>query len=337
MKLKIKFIQKTLEGILIKHGFSKPESKTLMEEYLEGELQGKKSHGIAAFSSYLIKYEDQYAKRKATFKIVRETDSYVFVDARQTRGVITGREIADVLIKKAQRSGVALGLIKNMKSWLRPGSIAQCIARKKFVAIVTNTGGRPMMAPPGGYQPAIGTNPIGIGIPTKNEPLVVDMATSVRAWGTVRDALRDGSLLPDNAFLDSAGNVTKDPKKAFAAMPAGDVKGFALGLLIEVLCGSLVDMPMGQEMSRVFKESQYALSLRGGMILVINPSFSTSSSKFVKANSKLFDEIRKSKLRQGAKEILIPGNRANATRKRNVKAGFLEVDKSVWDEIQALA
>lgn len=332
MKIKIVEIRKTLEKILSQQGYKKSDAKILADEYLEGELQSKKSHGLAAFPAYLMAQEQEYAKQKKSFKIVKETGSYVFIDARQTRGILTGRILADLLLKKAEKSGVALGVIKNMKAWLRPGSIARYIASKGQLALVANNGGRPMMSPVGGCEPAIGTNPIGIGIPTADEPLVIDMATSVRAWGEVRNALREGRNLPDNAFLDQEGNVTQDPKKAFSAMPAGGHKGFALGLLVEILGGSLVGMAMGKKLHSVFG-SQYTMALRGGMILVINPAFSTSKSKFKKANSELFDTIRNSTQRDNKEKIVLPGDRANTTRAQNLQRGHLEVDEGIWNEI----
>src|SRR4030095_9919641 len=100
------------------------------------------------------------------------------------------------------------------------------------------------VAPPGGFDPTVGTNPIAYGIPTSDEPLVVDMATAKHAWGQVRLANKFGTPLPPDAFYDEQGNITRDGKEAYSVKAAGDFKGFALAILIDVMCGSFVDVPM---------------------------------------------------------------------------------------------
>ena len=74
----------------------------------------------------------------------------------------------------------------------------------------------------------------------------MDMATSTTAWGEVRLAKRFGHTLPDNSFIDSDGVPTLNAESAHAALSMGGYKGFGLGLLIEVLGGSLAGMNMGK-------------------------------------------------------------------------------------------
>ena len=72
-----------------------------------------------------------------------------------------------------------------MDSWLRPGAIAEYIADQGYLAVVTNSGGGTAVAPPGGFDPVLGTNPIAYGIPTTDGSLVVDMATAKLAWAAL--------------------------------------------------------------------------------------------------------------------------------------------------------
>jgi L-2-hydroxycarboxylate dehydrogenase (NAD+) len=326
MKVKITEIRKALEGALIRHGTPKEEAKIIADEYLEGELQGKTSHGLMAFPSLIKKLT---GKRKK-IKIFKKTNALVFLDANENIGAFVGEKAADLAIKMARKEGLALILIKNMTTWLRPGTIAKKIADRDYIALVVNNGGKPMIAPPGGYEPVIGTNPIGIGIPTAKEPFLADMATSVRAWGEVRKAEKTGKDLPKNSYYDNQGRFAVKAQDAYSALPSGGYKGFALGFLIEILTGSLVGQLMGPQQMK----GDYRILTRGGFILVIDPRKITRLGEFKKANTNLVKEVKKSKKLKGVKEILIPGERAMKTRKENIKRGSLEVDDKLWAEIK---
>jgi L-2-hydroxycarboxylate dehydrogenase (NAD+) len=157
VKIRISEIKKTLERVLIKHGIPKEEAKIIADEYLEGELQGKLSHGLMAFPSVIKKI----SRKREKIKIIKKTNALIFVDANFNFGAVVGKLAVKKAIKMARKEGVALVVIKNLTTWLRPGTIARWIAEKDFIGLVANNGGRPMVAPPGGYEPVIATNPIG--------------------------------------------------------------------------------------------------------------------------------------------------------------------------------
>ncbi|MFA6325334.1 MAG: Ldh family oxidoreductase, partial [Candidatus Paceibacterota bacterium] len=245
---------------------------------------------------------------------------------------LVGRKIASLLIEKAKKEGIAFGIIREMKSWLRPAQIAQYVSENDMVAWVVNTGGPPMVAPPGGREPVIGTNPIGIGIPMEKLPLVIDMATSTRAWGEVRLAKKFNHKLPKNSFLDKDGVVTENVDEAYAAIPAGGYKGFSIGLLIEILGGSLVGMNMGKG----DVNEAYHTRNRGATILVINPEMTVGKEEFKNKNEEFINLIKNSPPTKGSKKVTLPGDRALTTKKNNLDNGYLEIDDNLCKEIESL-
>ena len=331
IKVKISQIRSTLEKILLKHGLIEKDAKIVADEYLEGELEGKFSHGLLAFLALL---ERLSVTKFSQPKILQKTLSFIYVDAQKNLGGIVGRQVVDAAIKMAEKQGVALILIRDMLTWLRPGNIAKYIADKNMVGVVFNNGGVPMVAPPGGYDPIIGTNPIGIGIPTSKESILVDMATSKRAWGIVREAKTQSKNLPSESFYNSKGEFTVKPEEAHAVVAAGDYKGFALGLMIEILTGSLVDMPMGLHK---LDKGDYRTLPRGAMILIIDPQKTTSLADFKLSNSSLIKQIKASRKLKGVKEILVPGERSAKNKQTNLKQGYLEINDHLWQQITSLA
>lgn len=331
IKVKISQIRTTLEKILLRQGLTKSAAKIVADEYLEGELEGKYSHGLLAFPAIIERLIDKKALEP---KILKRTHSFIYLEANKNLGALVGRQAADLAVKMASKEGVGLALIRNMLTWLRPGKIAQYIAQKNFIGLVVNNGGVPMVAPPAGFDPIIGTNPIGIGIPTAKEPILVDMATSKRAWGIVREAKTRGGNLPPATFYGKEGNFTIKPEEAYSVVPAGDYKGFSLGLMIEILTGSLVNMPMGLHK---LGKGDYRTLPRGAMILVINPQKTTSLNNFKLLNSALIKQIKASRKLKGVKEIMVPGERAAQTKQVNIKNGYLEINEHLWQQITSLA
>lgn len=118
-------------------------------------------------------------------------------------------------------------------------------------------------------------------------------------------------------------------------MPFGDYKGFSLALLIEVLCGSLVGMPMmlkGDPSNNAFGGRT---PKRGGMIIVIDPSQTTNLGEFKKANSEFMGNIKDTRSRKG-ETIRIPGEQAGMERNAKLKDDEIELPDELWEEIKEL-
>lgn len=328
MKIKISEIRQLLESILITHGSSSKDAVIIADEYLEGELCGRYSHGLMAFPSIVPKISGN----KQQIKILKQTKALIYIDANNNPGAVVGEQALHLIAKIVKEEGVGLVLIRNMMTWLRPGTMAKKIVERGWIGFVMNGGGKPMVAPPGGYDPVIATNPLGIGIPTDKDPVIVDMATSKKAWGEVRIAEKLGKELPPDMFYDKNGKFAVSPKDAYSVVPAGDYKGFALGLFIEILTGSLLDMPMGSHKV----QGDYRTQSRGACMIIIDPKISTDVKKFKEANSKLIKEVKDSHKLPKVQEILIPGERALKKKRENLKNGYLEISEDLWKELHNL-
>lgn len=326
MKLQLDDIEKTLvQVITAKSKLPVADAKIIAGDYIAGELNGKASHGLAAFIALIPSLAGEYSDTE----IIKESESALYIDAHNNFGSVVGRKAADALRDKAAKQGVALAYIRNMRSWLRPAAIAEYIADFDMVSLVTNTGGPPMVAPPGGKDPVIGTNPIGIGIPAQKQPVIVDMATSKRAWGEVRQAKLYGHDLPADSYYDRNGQIAVTPDDAYSALPMGEYKGFALGLFIEIMGGAFVDMPMGEG---DLTEAYYART-RGATIIVLDPNFTVGTEAFKTANQAFIDSIRASSPLPASNGVTLPGDRAAKTKAAHLRDGYIDVNDKLWREI----
>jgi L-2-hydroxycarboxylate dehydrogenase (NAD+) len=329
-KVAISEITDKMHSVLRTKGYAEADIPFIINMYLGGELRGHTSHGLASF----VVFAQNEPKTHEEPVILKDTHALLAIDVKGASGNVIGRRAADEAIKRAKQEGVGIAIIKSMDSWLRPGAIAEYVADQDLVAIVINSGRGSAIAPPGGYDPVTGTNPIAYGIPAEAGSLVVDMATSKQAWGQVRLANKYGTDLPANTFYDNEGNVTVDPEKAWSVMPFGEYKGFSLALMIEVLCGSLVGMPMMiQSTAKNSFGGQHPNT--NAMIIVIDPAHTTGLAEFKQSNSELVSKIKATRARQGEK-VRIPGEQAANNKSSHLKQNFIEIPDEVWEEIVAL-
>jgi L-2-hydroxycarboxylate dehydrogenase (NAD+) len=312
-------------------GYTADDIPFLIDMYLGGELRGHTSHGLAGFPSFA---KSPYSSANEP-EVIKETASFFYIDAKSNLGAIVGKRAADEAITRAKKEVVGCAMIKNMNSWLRPGGVAEYIADQGMVALVSNTGGEAAVAPPGGYDPVTGTNPIAYGLPTSKGALVVDMATSKRAKGQIRLANKYGTELPPNSFYDAEGNITLDPKKAYSILPFGAYKGFALAMFVEILCGSLVGVPMMIEADPSNTSFGGKTPGRGAFILVLDPEQTVGLERFKQANEQFFEDVKATRTLKDNK-IRIPGEKASAELSDKLENDQLEIPDELWAEIQNL-
>ncbi len=329
MKVSIADISGKMTEALKAKGYADADIPFLVEMYLGGELRGHTSHGLAGFPGFVN--QDLSALEQPA--VIKETSAFFMLDAKGNPGAVVGKRAADEAMERAKQEVVAVSMIKDMDAWLRPGAIAQYIADQGFVALVSNNASA-AIAPPGGFDPVAGTNPIAYGLPTKEGALIVDMATAKCAWGNVRMANKYGTDLPAESFYDNEGSVTLDPARAWSVMPFGEYKGFALALLFEVMCGGLNGMDMLVENTAKNQFGQKT-PRRGAFILVVDPEQTVGLDAFKRANTEYIEKIRATRPRKGER-IRIPGDESATAWSAKLNEGSVEVSDELWNEIQNL-
>jgi LDH2 family malate/lactate/ureidoglycolate dehydrogenase len=331
MKVPLTDLNAKMQTVLKAKGYSDEDIPFIINMYLGGELRGHTSHGLASFPEFIKQDFSQLEKPE----ILRATAATIFIDAKGNAGVLAGKQAADEAIARAKKEIAGVAIVKNMDIWLRPGAIAEYVAEQGFVAIVINNGASAAIAPPGGYDPVAGTNPIAYAFPAGDSSLVVDMATSKQAWGQVRLANKYGTDLPADTFYNDQGEVTVNPEEAHSVMPFGEYKGFSLALLVQVLTCSLV----GNSLLNINNDKNNfgsSLGNRTGLIFVIDPEQTVGLEQFKKANADYFEQIKNTHARIG-EEIRIPGEKAGKEKRAKEVAGVIEIPEELWKGIEALS
>jgi len=210
------------------------------------------------------------------------------------------------------------------------GYYANYIAKQNLVGI--NMAGSPKaVAISGGIDPVFGTNPLAIGIPSNNGPVVLDMATAAIAWfGLIQADSRNESIPSDVAF-DQEGNETTNPAAALkgAIRAFSGFKGSGLALMVELLTGPLLG-------ASIFGDDDEGKN-NGNLIIAINPNAMGEPEEFLSKVDALLERIKTGRLAAGCEQILLPGERGNAEAQSKLDNNLISIDRNLYEQLNELA
>src|SRR4030095_15364097 len=186
-----------------------------------------------------------------------------------------------------------------------------------------------IMVPPGMKSIFLGSNPIAFGAPGgKEPPVIIDMSTTHAAWGKVLVARQEGKPIPPDWGVDKDGKPTTDANRVVGLPPTGSHKGYALAMMIELLCAQLAGVPFGRHVTKMYGELDKPRNL-GHFMLALDIARFTDRNQFAGQIDLVQQEIHD----EGA---MAPGDpeRRNAERRR--REG-IDIPQATVAELNALA
>ncbi|MBI2886168.1 MAG: Ldh family oxidoreductase [Chloroflexi bacterium] len=236
--------------IFTRFGIAEEDAAVCADVLVLADLRGVDSHGVsnAVKQIYVPALKDGRINPKPKITIPFETATTAVVDGDQGMGMIAGKFGMDLAIKKAHETGVGFVTVRNSKHYGMAGYYAMMALPHDMIGwSMTNSG--PGVVPLWGREAMLGTNPIAIAAPTKNEvPFVFDVATSTVAAQKVAIAGILGVPIPEGWAVDPEGNPTTDPlaaRESRALLPLGATreqgghKGYGLAVIVDIFSGLL--------------------------------------------------------------------------------------------------
>jgi uncharacterized oxidoreductase len=304
-------------------------------------LRGHDSHGVMRIPQYVSFLQRGEYRIGVLLLVERETAVIVGCDGQWGLGQIQAHRLLDLILPKARTSGIAAGTIRNCGHIGRLGEYAERAAESDMILIATvnNDGAGQRVAPPGGIEPRLGTNPLCIAVPTKcaEGPLVLDFGTSVVAEGKVRVLHINQRPAPDGWLLDSNGIPTNDPGVLYKTPPGSILpmggpqayKGFGLALVLDLLAGGL----SGGHCSH-----PGAPPSRGNNVffLALDPC-SFGDTDYLKTQSaQLVEFVRSTSRAPGVERIVIAGDPERSIHEIRLKEG-IPLEENHWQKLVDLA
>src|SRR5262249_20477772 len=267
------------------------------------------------------------------------TPALVTADGHWGLGQVQAHRLLRSLMPKARQLGVAAGTLKRCGHVGRLGEYAEAAAAEGMAlfATVNNHGSGRSVAPPGGTEARISTNPVCLGAPTAPDPLVLDIGTSVAAEGKVRVCYQKGERVPEGWLLDEHGRPTTDPGVLYRE-PRGSIrplggpqayKGFGLGLLLDVLAGGLSGGPCS-------RPDTPRLVANTVVFVLFDVGQFAGADHFRAEGGRLAEFVRSCPRADGVDEIQLPGDPERRERRRRRRDG-IPLSDGTWKLLTDLA
>ncbi|KAK5642467.1 hypothetical protein RI129_008634 [Pyrocoelia pectoralis] len=306
-----RFIVECLQAV----GTPQKHAEAQADLLIEADYRGHFSHGMNRLQMYINDITSKTCDAKAVPKILQETPATAWVDGQNGLGAVVGNFCMDLAIKKAQTVGVGWVCAKESNHYGIAGMYAMQAMRQGLLGM-SFTNSSPFMCPTRCKKAALGTNPLSLATPSKNDDnFVLDMATTSVAVGKIEIQRRKekDAPIPEGWAQDHEGKITTDANVAYDAgllMPLGGsevhsgYKGFGLGMLVEIFCGILAGSNYGTNI-RKWGNSIDKANL-GQCFIAVDPK--CFAPGFEDRMSDLMDTIRNCEPVDPSKPVLIAGD-----------------------------
>ncbi len=309
---------------LTRSGMNEDAARIVAEHLVDANLCG---HEFSSLPRVLAIVDELRKKPPpGALRVVREDASSAVIDGGDNVAYVVSLVAIDKAVEIARKNGVAVVVANNTWFSGRCAFYVERAARQGFVAMhTTNTTAR--VAPYGGIDRLMGTNPFAIAFPGEDDPLVIDISTAATTWGDVTLARAKGEALPEGLAVDPQGHPTIDPAAALegAFLAWGGHRGSGLALAIQLLgmlAGSAVVID---------DVSNYGL-----FFMVVDPERLRPGGGFKARVSELRRTIAANRPLHGTPQVRVPGDGSLQRRKQAIAAGVVNIDERVYQRILKL-
>jgi uncharacterized oxidoreductase len=320
-------------------GCTEATARAVSEHLVESCLFGQEGHGLIRFYEYAKQTWEGNFDPKCEPVVIKDRACTALVDGGGGFGQVGAQLAISLAIDKAREHGMGAVGLRNVGHVGRAGAYPLSAARQGLIGMAfVNAGhlGR-QIAPFGGIDGKLSTNPIAFAAPRRNgEPILLDITTSVVAEGKIRLAHHRGDKVPEGWIIDSEGNPTTNPADQLgdppgAILPLGGAvgyKGYGMGMMVELM-GGLLSGEGCASGERVFKSN-------GVFFTVCDPSFFTDEETYDREIESLISHVMSSRVDPKIGEILLPGELEFRTEKKRREEG-IPVDDATWDLLVEVA
>ena len=310
-------LQQLAHGVVAALGAPAETAAVVAESLVESDARGMASHGVRRLVPYAEFVRIGRIDPAATPVVERATGGLVALDGRRGFGQLGARAAVTEVTERARTAGIAAAVVRRCNHIGRLGEYVETLADAGLVGIALCNADS-SVAPFGGRQRLLGTNPLALSVPAGGgrPAVVVDWATSATAEGKLAVARARGEQAPPGAVLDASGAPTTDPADFYAGgalLPFGAHKGYGLSVFVELLGGLLG----GSGISSLpgFDESN------GTVVIALDVAALVPLEGFRSQVEAFRDLLHGSAPAQGSSGVLVPGEPEASARERALVEG----------------
>jgi LDH2 family malate/lactate/ureidoglycolate dehydrogenase len=318
MRLTVREARALVDAAMRAVGHTAEDAGTIADHLIDCELRGVSYGGLSRALSIADRVRRTGVSR-TPLRIVKETPVSASVDGGDRIGYVVAHHAMTLAIQKALTGGIAIVGAHNTWYTGMLSYYAEMAAAEGLVSIIASNAS-PWVAPHGASEGRFGTNPICVGFPSMDEPVIWDIGTSAIMHAEVALARLLGQPLPAGVAFDSAGRATRDPVAAVggAFTAWGGHKGSGLGVVVQLL-GVLAGSPALPPELAGF----------GMVIIAIQPDLLTSAEDFRKSVADYAESVRNARPIAGGPPVRMPFDRSRAERQRRLAEDAIDVSDAV--------
>jgi L-2-hydroxycarboxylate dehydrogenase (NAD+) len=314
------------------------DARTVAGLMADADLQGSDGHGVIRLPQYLKRIRAGGVNLHPDIRIERERAAMALIHGDNAMGHLVMKRAAEIAIEKARNAGVAW-VGAQWSNHAGPASLyARMMLPHDMIGLYFAVGNANHLPPWGGIDMLLSTNPIAAAVPAGEEtPIVLDMATTVAAYGKVKAKAAKGEPMPEGWMIDREGKPLTDPRRANEGflLPIGGYKGYGLALVVGLLAGTLNGAAMGKDVVDFNHDSETATNT-GQAIMAIDPAAFGDLAGFKKAVDTLIRDLHGSARMPGVEAIMMPGEQSHA-RAVAQKANGIAIAPSLMNTLDRVA
>ena len=318
-----KVILRFIHKVFMAAGMPEEESSIVSELMTEADINGSDGHGIFRLPGYIRRIKEGGINLKPNIRIERQKSGMALVDGDNAQGHLVMRFCTELAMKKAKDSGVAWVGVHNSNHAGPAALYTRMPLAHDMIGLYVAIGNANHLPPWGGIEMLLSTNPISIAVPGKNgPPIVLDMATTVAAYGKVKTAAQRGEKIPEGWMIDKNGQPLTDPTQAEQGflMPIGGPKGYGLALMFGLLAGTLNGAAFGKDVID-FNADFKTPTNTGQFITAIDISAFGDVENFKNNVDNVYRTFKASATLPGYDEVLLPGEQSYKKRQDRTANG----------------
>jgi ureidoglycolate dehydrogenase (NAD+) len=326
MRIAKEKLKELMAAKLHRAGLSQEHADIMADVLAHADARGIHSHGAMRVEYYAERISKGGTNTTPNFTYKETGPCSGVFDGDNGSGHVAAKLAMDKGIEMAKKNGISIIGVRRIGHTGALSYFVQQAARENLIGIAMCQSD-PMAAPYGGAEPYYGTHPMAFATCGKDgRILMMDLATTVQAWGKILDARSRHAEIPADWAIDKDGNPTTDPYKVASLIPIAGPKGYALQMMVDVLSGVLLGLPYGAKVSSMYHDLTEYRNL-GQLHIVINPAYFTSLELFLQHITNMMDELNKIKPAPGFDQVYYPGQRSMLREQDSEENGVEVVDE----------
>ena len=318
-----RYMSTTLQAV----GLPADDAHTVAHLMAEADLQGSDGHGVIRLPQYCKRIQAGGVNTRPTIRVEQERAATALIHGDNGMGHLVMKQATELAIHKARQSGMAW-VGSHFSNHAGPASLyARMALEHDMIGLYFAVGNANHLPPWGGLSMLLSTNPIAAAIPAGEEaPIVLDMATTVAAYGKVKAKAQRGEMMPEGWMMDRLGQPLLDPKRSEEGflLPIGGYKGYGLGIIAEMFAGALTGSGCSDPAAPYLINGMFAL--------LIDPERIPNDIGFGQEVERFIAFVKQSRKATPESEILMPGEIEARTKRQRLAEG-IELDDITWKSL----